>query len=111
MKYEATPGPWTVETHKTKYPDILLYNVLAPRGWKEEDDEYRICSVAQELDSDGDAYLISAAPDLRDELRKAHDIITQLWALGMKHDIPDSEWPYLRQSNRAKVLAKVEGKE
>jgi hypothetical protein len=64
MNSKGTPGPWVVEIHKTEYPDIFRYNVMAPKGWREDTGKYSKCSVATGLDCPHDAALIAAAPDM-----------------------------------------------
>lgn len=67
MKYEPTPGPWVIETQSSGFPDIELYSIVAPKGfWDEHAQKYRTCGIGGgPFDSDGDAYLISAAPDFK----------------------------------------------
>lgn len=59
-----TAGPWEIESFATKYPDLRTYNVNAPKAWMQDDGTFRECCVVSELDSEPDARLIAAAPDL-----------------------------------------------
>jgi hypothetical protein len=66
-----TPGPWIVETHSTKYPDLFTYSIIAPNGYTEPDGSMCRCAVGMgEFDSLEDASLIAAAPDLLKALKE-----------------------------------------
>ena len=65
-----TPGPWEVRRIATKYPALWVYNVEAPAGWTDpQTGEVKLCSVAFRLDSEADARLIAAAPEMLALLR------------------------------------------
>ena len=57
----------------------------------------------------GPGTYIAAAPLLLDELKQAHAIITDLWALAQKHSIPDwdHDWPLMREVQRNEAIKKA----
>lgn len=62
---QVTPGPWHVERHATRYPDLFTYDIIAPRGWADPTTGETVrCGVAAGLDCAADARLIAAAPEL-----------------------------------------------
>jgi hypothetical protein len=63
---------WFVRTNKTKYPDLFTYTILEknPDYVMGKPNSFREFSVAFELDSKENAYLISAAPDLYEILKE-----------------------------------------
>ena len=68
MPAQHTPGTWTVEKWPTKYHDLYTYNIVAEVD--PETDPYHVTryGVAGELDSEADASLIAAAPELLEAL-------------------------------------------
>lgn len=64
---------WIVETVKTEYPDLYLYNILEPN---QDAGKSGVCysgkyfSVAHGLDSAENARLIAAAPEMYEALKK-----------------------------------------
>ncbi len=79
-----TPGPWIVETWPTKYPDLFEYNVLAPRGWTNQDGTLQTCGVVSGLDSEDDARLIAAAPDILAALQQLRQAVLDCRLLDVK---------------------------
>lgn len=69
-----TPGPWTYKKCPTGYPDLFTFNVnqLYP-----DPDHNCICGIASGLDSEDDARLIAAAPDLLEACEMALRVLIQ----------------------------------
>lgn len=74
---QHTPGPWNVEVRPTQYSDLKEYSVVAPHGWREDNGEYRECSVVELLDNAADARLVATAPDMLAALKSARDSFDQ----------------------------------
>jgi hypothetical protein len=68
---------WIVRTNKTKYPDLYTYTILEenPDHYKGGANNPDYFSVASELDSKENAYLISASHDMYTVINKTIESI------------------------------------
>jgi len=79
---------WHVRTNPTKYPDLFTYTILEknPDYVMGKPNSFREFSVAFELDSKENAYLISSAPDM-------YKALTMLLNYAMIHEVKGVIYP------------------
>ena len=69
MDSELTGRPWTIRRNSTDYPDLFTYTVLGTNHERTGPYTGTHFHVAGPLDSDADANLIAAAPELLEALK------------------------------------------
>ena len=99
-----TPGPWEYTKHATKYPDLFTYNIQQAQP---DPDFNRVCGVTSELDSEADARLIAAAPDLLEACKiAANNLRDEVNGL---RDESEEDWDYEIETLE-QAINKAEGK-
>jgi hypothetical protein len=72
----TTDRPWIVETRPdSKYPDIILAQIIAPRGYVDDIGNVTRCAVTDWLDSPADARLIVSSVNNAGKLAEALRVI------------------------------------